>query len=91
LAGQDGLVRPAAGGMYHKFMSFVVYILYSKSLNKYYVGSTNNLISRLNQHNKGKSISTKSGLSWNLVYSEEYNTRTDATRREKQIKTYHSG
>ncbi len=72
-------------------MSFVVYILYSKSLNRYYVGSTNNLISRLNQHNKGKSISTKSGLPWNLVYSEEYNTRTDAIRREKQIKTYHGG
>ena len=30
--------------------------------------------------------STKFGISWELVHKEEFNTRSDAMRREREIK-----
>lgn len=67
---------------------YTVYILRSSS-NQLYIGQTNNL------HNREKQQITKSqksakfirdGDDWQLVYSEQYNTRVDAMRREKQVK-----
>jgi putative endonuclease len=39
-------------------------------------------------HNSGYSISTKGGIPWELVYKEVYQNRTEAMRREKQLKSY---
>jgi putative endonuclease len=41
---------------------FYVYILYSEKLDKYYVGSTNDLLRRLNDHNRGKTNYSKQGV-----------------------------
>jgi putative endonuclease len=59
-------------------MTYYLYILYSQSVDKYYIGSTGNLSDRLERHNSGRSKYTKSGLPWELKYSEEYETRSDA-------------
>jgi putative endonuclease len=67
-------------------MSFYVYILYSESLQQYYTGSTQELEKRLNDHNNGWSKHTSKGVSWILVYSEEFKTRTDALKKENTIK-----
>jgi len=40
-------------------MNPIVYILQSKKNNRFYIGSTNNINRRLEQHNKGLVISTK--------------------------------
>ncbi|MHB1686582.1 MAG: GIY-YIG nuclease family protein [Ignavibacteriaceae bacterium] len=32
-------------------MSFYTYILFSQTVNKYYIGSTNNILRRLGEHN----------------------------------------
>ena len=48
-------------------MKYYVYILYSQKRQKYYVGQTNNVISRLLRHNNGYVKSTKSGLPWKLL------------------------
>ena len=77
--------------MRRKYMAYSVYILYSKSSGKYYVGSTASLADRLNRHNTGGSQSTRFGAPWSLVYREEYGTRAAAVEREKQIKSYHGG
>ena len=37
-------------------------------------------------HNAGYSKATKSGLPWELKYFEEYNDRSDAVKRESQLK-----
>lgn len=60
-----------------------VYII--KSLNKkwYYVGSTNYLKRRLNEHNTGKSISTKAYKPFILVYKKEFTTQYEAIIFEK--------
>ncbi len=67
-------------------MPFYTYILFSTKNNKYYTGQTNNLISRLEQHNNGLVKSTRNGSPWQLVFSEELITRSDAMRLETKIK-----
>ncbi len=63
-----------------------VYILYSEKADIYYVGSTNDLQSRLERHNKGTEKFTKRGVLWKLVYSAEYPTKRLPTKREYEIK-----
>ncbi|MCI0449986.1 MAG: GIY-YIG nuclease family protein [Chlorobi bacterium] len=62
------------------------YILKSKITDKYYIGSTDNPERRLILHNEGYSISTKAYIPWKLVYFETFDTKTEALRREKQLK-----
>lgn len=65
---------------------YFVYILHSCSLNKYYVGQTNNLDNRLSRHNSGRSKSTKPGIPWKLIFSLALPSRSDAMILEKKIK-----
>jgi putative endonuclease len=67
-------------------MTYHFYILYSKSLNKYYVGHTNNLTRRLSEHNSGQTKSTRSGKPWILVYTDEFNSKLEANKEEIKIK-----
>jgi len=76
----------------HKKLLFVfsVYILKSSITNKYYIGQTSDIEKRLLYHNSGYSKSTKSGMPWKLVYSENFNTRQQALKRETELKKYKS-
>ena len=65
---------------------FIVYILYSLSKKRYYVGQTNNLERRIHEHNSGHTRSTKYGVPWEIIWSEEFPDRSEASKREKQIK-----
>ncbi len=69
------------------FRMFGVYILRSKTTGRFYTGSTANLTRRLEEHNSGLSSSTKHGGPWELLHHEEYPTRADAMRRERELKT----
>ncbi len=67
---------------------FFVYVLYSPSANKFYVGYTSNLESRLLSHNLlGTKDWTKRYRPWDLVYTEPYETKSSAQKREKELKT----
>jgi putative endonuclease len=66
--------------------TFYVYILYSAIRNQYYVGHTYDVQKRLLQHNAGQTPSTKSGRPWILVYTEAYNEKSPAAKREVEIK-----
>ena len=66
---------------------FYTYIIYSTIADKYYVGHTDDMIRRLHEHNHGLSRYTRTGKPWELVYSEEFETRAFAMRREREIKT----
>ena len=71
-------------------MIFFVYILRT-SLNTLYIGQTNDLKKRLNEHKSKNSKSakyTRSFASIELVYKEEYQTRIEAMQREAQLKTW---
>ena len=65
---------------------FKIYIIYSASLDRYYVGSTGNMEDRMFRHNNSGSKSTKSASDWVLVYSEDFETRSEAVQRELEIK-----
>ena len=67
-------------------MPFYVYILQSESADRYYVGQTKDLQKRLAYHNSNYSLSLRNRGPWRLVHSEEYNTRSEAVRRELYIK-----
>jgi putative endonuclease len=70
---------------------FTVYILQSLKNRRYYIGHTNNIDSRLERHNKGLVRSTKSFIPWKIIYTEKYNTKSEAYRRELEIKSYKGG
>ena len=49
---------------------------------------TEDLELRLSQHNnKSLSFWTKRGADWKLVYKEVFNSKTEALKREKWLKT----
>ncbi|MBP6558234.1 MAG: GIY-YIG nuclease family protein [Flavobacterium sp.] len=65
---------------------FYLYIIYSQSLNKYYVGSCQSIEERLDDHLNSRSKYTKSAKDWMLKYSETFSSRSQAYQREMQIK-----
>ncbi len=68
-------------------MGCYVYILYSHKFNRTYTGQSDNLEDRLDYHNSGRVRSTKAYIPWELIYSEKFNTRAEAMKREKWFKT----
>ena len=69
---------------------FHLYILLSEKTNKFYIGSTGNLDDRFIRHNNGRSKSTKTGIPWKLLYTEEFETRSEAIKREMELKSWKS-
>lgn len=65
---------------------YYVYILKSKKDNNFYMGSTNDLRRRLNEHSKGLVFSTRSRVPFELIYYEAYKAERDARNREKNLK-----
>ncbi len=70
-------------------MKYYLYILFDQSKDRYYIGQTSNLKDRLARHQDHRSKYTKSG-NWSLVYSELYNTRSEAFKRELYLKSLKS-
>ena len=70
-----------------KFM-YCVYALKSTEGKRIYIGYTEDLKQRLHLHNAGKVKSTKGYKPWHLVYYEAYRAKSDATRRERQLKLH---
>ena len=67
---------------------FFVYILYSESLNKHYIGYTRDLDDRINKHNRSKIGFTSQGKPWKLIYFEQYDTKEASLARERQLKSW---
>ncbi len=72
-------------------MPHYVYILKSEKDCKYYIGETSNVEARLLYHNSGKQRSTKNRTPFIIILIEEFLTRNDALKREKQIKSWKGG
>jgi len=64
-----------------------VYVLRSQRDHMFYVGFTRNLLNRLKVHNDGLVVSTKSRTPLELIYWEGCLNQTDATKREKYLKS----
>jgi len=70
----------------HTNFMYYVYILKSRKDGNLYIGSTNDLKRRLDEHNNGLVFSTKSRRPFELVYYEAYKSEKDARNREKNLK-----
>jgi len=68
---------------------FFAYILKSLKDGKYYYGSTSDIDLRLIEHNKGKVKATKGRIPFVLHYSEQFQTRSEAVKREMYFKSIH--
>ena len=67
-------------------MPFFTYIIQSETDQSYYIGSCEDIPLRLQRHNEGWSRYTKRKIPWKLVYSESFNTKSEAIKRELEIK-----
>lgn len=66
---------------------FYTYVLLSNKDDKFYIGFTNDLRKRVEDHQKGKVDSTKGRRPFVLVYYEACLNEKDAIKREKYFKT----
>ena len=67
---------------------YYVYLLASQRTKWIYVGFTNNLWRRIEEHNSGKSEYAASRGPWRLVYFEAFSSKEDAIEREQQLKRH---
>jgi putative endonuclease len=72
-------------------MAFTFYILFSVQLEKHYIGHTGMALEeRLKKHLSEHSGFTGKAKDWKVVYTEEFQNKTEAARREKQVKSWKS-
>ena len=67
-------------------MNYYVYILISEKDNRRYIGSTNNLLRRISQHNSGLVKSTRNRLPMKLYALRIFNNVREAAIFEKKYK-----
>ena len=69
-------------------MQYFVYLIISKNDKNLisYVGYTNNLKKRINEHNSSKGAKFTRGRNWILAYSKKYISKSVAMREEYKLK-----
>ncbi len=65
---------------------YTVYVLYSPSHDKLYIGYTSNLTQRLQSHNETGNGFTSRYRPWEIIHTEVYETKKTALKREKSLK-----
>jgi putative endonuclease len=73
---------------------FWVYVLKNELSGKIYIGQTNDLEKRLKRHkgslpSKSESYTKINKGTWIVVYREQKETREEALKREKYLKSHH--
>jgi putative endonuclease len=66
---------------------YTVYVLLSLKREWTYTGFTSDLDDRLFRHNNGYEKSTKAYAPFKLIYTEKCNSRIEARKREKFLKS----
>lgn len=68
---------------------YYVYALHNQSSGGIYIGQTNNLTRRVKQHNSKNNChyTTKQKGEWQVIHVEVVKTRSEALKREKQLKS----
>ena len=72
-------------------MKHLLYIIYSKKINKYYIGITGDIIEeRIRRHNSNHKGFTGKTNDWEIVYTKYFENKKDAIAKEKEIKSWKS-
>jgi putative endonuclease len=64
-------------------MKYFTYIIYSGKIDKYYIGHTIDLENRILEHCVRRNLGADD---WTLKHFETFNSRSDAMKRESEIK-----
>lgn len=72
-------------------MPHYVYIIESQINGRKYIGSTADFTKRLEYHNRGSNKSTKPHRPYMLIYLEKCSNKTEALKRERQLKAFKGG
>jgi putative endonuclease len=67
-------------------MPYYCYIIYSRALDKYYIGHTEDLEKRMSYHLSGMSTYTSKATDWVIKYTEIFESRESASACEREIK-----
>lgn len=68
---------------------YYCYIVSNKNKTVLYIGYTENLERRINQHKKGNgAVFTKRYNATELIYFEKFTNKKEAKKREKQLKNW---
>ena len=67
-------------------MLYTVYILFSPSHDKIYIGYTSNLLVRFKSHNEFGKDWTAKFRPWVVIFCEYYENKKETMHREKQLK-----
>lgn len=81
-----GVRIPPPPHFYFSSMSYFVYILYSNSIDSFYKGQTNDISQRLLRHNAGYEKYTQKGIPWMLIWTKNFDTRSEAVILETKLK-----
>ena len=68
-------------------MMIIVYVIRSYKDGRFYVGMTKNLERRFQEHESGKTKSTKGFRPWKLIFTEIFQNYSEARNREKYLKS----
>jgi len=66
---------------------YYVYVLLSEKDKNFYIGFTKDVEQRLDEHNVGKDVSTRSRRPFKIFYYEAHISKSDALRRKGYFKT----
>ena len=70
---------------------YYVYILKSQADGKLYKGFTSDLKKRIRAHNRGDVKSTRKRRPFTLIHQEAYQSKAEALKREKFLKSLKGG
>ena len=72
-------------------MLYHIYIIYSELIDKFYVGSTGDILTeRIRRHNSIHTGFTGRANDWKLVYQENFDDKSMVIKREREIKSWKS-
>jgi putative endonuclease len=71
-------------------MAYSVYIIYSRQIDSYYIGSTSDMDGRLRRHNSNHKGFTGKSNDWKIIYTECYSEKKLALNRERELKSWKS-
>ena len=70
---------------------YTLFLIRIKKTGRYYIGQTQDLTKHLIKHSRGQTKSIKNRGEFDVVYMEEFSSRSEAMKREKEIKRYKGG
>ncbi len=79
--------RLAWASMFENYIMYYTYVLIGKKDGNFYIGFTNNIEKRVEEHSQGKVVSTANRIPLKLIYYEACLNKYDALKREKYFKS----